>query len=216
MKSIFRKAKTMIKLIKGKRWGYFLDRIPLYKNIISITNLLPHPDKYKYIVIGGHGVGMTALKYYLDKLGAKPMEILSYEIVRAFIFYRNFDGLILDKIPINKNIHKIMQKCNKKVPLYQLIRCPIETIKSNVNIQIFHTLSKVNTQQDANNVLFKVIYDIPHLMFYFRSTRELVNHIQNHVNYITMQDINDNNIYTTLKNFANNFKYDYNNIGGGE
>ena len=213
-----RRLKTAIKLIKGKRWGYFKDKLPMYKKIISITNLFPHPNKYKYILLGGHGLGMTALKYYLDKLGASPKEILSYEIVRAFVFYENFDGLSLDKSPLNSDINSIMKKCNKKVPIYQIVRCPIEVIKSNINVQMFHALSKVNSKEDSNDMLFKLVNNIPHLMFYFKSMRNLVNHMAMNINYITMKDINDENIYSTLQKFANEIGYNYENIAnrGGQ
>lgn len=212
---LFRKIHSAIKLIRGKRWAVILDRLPIYKKISSITNLLPHPSNYKYILIGGHGVGMVALKHYLEKINASPCEILSYEIVRPFIFYRHFDGLVLDKYPINNDINKIISTCTKKVPLYQIVRCPIEIIKSNVNVNILHSISNINNQNDANKLLFEIINNISHLMFYFKSTRNLVNCITKEVNYITMQDINDENMNNTINKFAKKFNYPFENINNG-
>ena len=105
-----------------------------------------------------------------------------------------------------------MKKCNKKVPIYQIVRCPIEVIKSNINVQMFHALSKVNSKEDSNDMLFKLVNNIPHLMFYFKSMRNLVNHMVLNINYITMKDINDENIYSTLQKFANEIGYNYENI----
>lgn len=109
-----KKIKTAIKLIKGKRWGAFWDKMPFAKQIISFTNFLPHKNNYKYILIGGHGLGMTAVLHYFEKIGAKPLEIWSYEIVRPFVFYRKFDGMVLDKAPFNSQSARILKNCNKK------------------------------------------------------------------------------------------------------
>ncbi|WP_146744962.1 hypothetical protein [Helicobacter sp. 16-1353] len=210
-----KKCKTVINLIRGKRWGAFWDKLPFIKQILSSTNLLPHRSNYKYILIGGHGLGMTAFFYYLEKLGAKPLEIWSYEIVRPFVFYRKFDGMVLDKAPLNSQSAKILKTCTKKVPLYQLIRDPISTIKSNVNVTMFHSISRINNKNDANNMLVDVINNISHLMFYFASTRDLVNHIVCDVTYIKMKDIDDKNMPNTLKAFANRFDYNYSSLNGG-
>ncbi|PAF48843.1 hypothetical protein BKH41_04235 [Helicobacter sp. 12S02232-10] len=216
MNTICRKANSFLRIIKGRKWGFLWTKIPFLKKSLSLTNFFPHPQNYRYILIGGHGLGMTALIYYLEKIGAKPMEIWSHEVIRPFIFYRNFDGLVLDKTPLNKNAKNILGTLRKKVPLYQIIRDPISVIKSNVNVTMFQCISQINSQEDATNKLFQVINNNPHIMFYFASTRKLIDHIITDVSYIRMCDIDDKNMPVTLKNIANRFNYKTNGGGGAD
>lgn len=83
---------------------------------------------------------------------------------------------------------------------------------------MFHSISKINNKNDANKALMQVIDYIPHLMFYFASTRDLVNHIACDVTYLKMKDIDDNGMPNILKTFANRFNYKYSNVmwGGDE
>ena len=203
---IIRKIKSAYKLLKGGRIHAFFDRMPFAKQIISSTNLLPHPQKYDYILLGGHGLGLTAMFYYLKKIGAKPEEIWSYEIVRPFVFYRNFSGIVLDKAPLNNQSQKILKTCTKKVPVYQIVRDPISVIKSNINVTMFHSISKINSKKDAQDKLIEVIKGISHLMFYFGSQRKLIDHLKLDITYLTMKDIGENGMEATLKNFINRFK----------
>ncbi|PAF46699.1 hypothetical protein BKH46_06975 [Helicobacter sp. 12S02634-8] len=207
IKIIISKFQTLLKIIKSRRWGLLWDKITPLKKLLSLTNYLPHPQKYRYILIGGHGLGMTALLFYLNKMGAKATEIWTYEVIRPFIFYRKFDGLVLDKAPLNKDASKVLQTLKKKVPLYQIIRDPISVIKSNVNVTMFHTISSIHSQADAKRVLFEIITNIPHLMFYFASTRKLIDHITTDVTYLRMCDLDDMHMPTTLQNFAYSFGY---------
>ncbi|PAF45184.1 DUF2972 domain-containing protein [Helicobacter sp. 11S02596-1] len=213
MNIIFRKFNSFLKLIKGRRWGVIWTKIPLLKKSLSITNYFPHPQNYRYILIGGHGLGMTALIYYLDKIKAKPTEIWTHEVIRPFVFYRDFDGLVLDKAPLNPDAKNVLKTLKKKVPLYQMVRDPISIIKSNVNVTMFHSISQINSKTDATHLLRSLIENISHLMFCFASTRSLINHIATDVSYIRMDDINEKNLPSTLQDFAKRFGYEAN--GGG-
>lgn len=216
MKKILRKLKSFVILVKGRRWGEVWDRFPFAQKILNLTNYFPHPQNYRYILLGGHGLGMTALFYYLRQIGAKPDEIWWYELIRPFIFYRKFDGMVLDKVPLNTDAPKILQKLRKKVPAYQLIRDPISIIKSNVNATMFHSISAINSQEDANKNLIDTINQISHLMFYFTSIRKLVNHIVTDMTYLKMSDIDEKGMSTTLQKFAQKFAYNpYEQWGGG-
>lgn len=208
---IIRKIKSAFKLLKGGRIHAFFDRLPFAKQVISSCNLLPHPQNYDYILLGGHGLGMTAMFHYLKKIGARPEEIWSYEIVRPFIFYRNFSGMVLDKAPLNNQSHKILQTCTKKVPVYQIVRDPISVIKSNINVTMFHSISKINNKKDAQDKLIEIIKGISHLMFYFSSQRKLIDHLKLDITYLTMKDIGESGMPTTLNNFIKRFKLPYNN-----
>lgn len=207
---IIRKIKSAFKLLKGGRIHAFFDRLPFAKQVISSTNLLPHPQNYEYILLGGHGLGMTAMFHYLKKIGARPEEILSYEIVRPFIFYRNFSGMVLDKAPLNNQSQKILKTCTKKVPVYQIVRDPISIIKSNINVTMFHSISKINNKKDAQDKLIEIIKGISHLMFYFSSQRKLIDHLKLDITYLTMKDIGESGMPTTLNNFIKRFKLPYN------
>lgn len=217
MKKIFRKLKSFVILVKGRRWGVIWDRFPFVQKLLSLTNYFPHPQNYRYILLGGHGLGMTALFYYLKQIGAKPDEIWWYELIRPFIFYRKFDGMVLDKSPLNIDAPKILQKLKKKVPAYQLIRDPISIIKSNVNVTIFHLISSVNSQEDADKRLIEVIEQISHLMFHFASIRRLVHHIVTDITYLKMSDIDEKGMPITLQKIAQRFEYNsYEQWGGGQ
>lgn len=197
----------MIKVIKGGRWGYFYDRLPGAQKAFNLTNLFPHPSAYRYILLGGHGVGLTAVKYYLSKCQAKPMEILSYENFRPFVFWREFDGLVLDKSPLNDDASRILATCTKRVPVYQLVRDPMSIVKSNVNATMLHTISTIHSQKDANALAFAIIRDISHLMIAFASQRKLVEHITSDVSYLSMEDIDDTNMPSTMQKFCDRFGY---------
>lgn len=204
---LLQRAKNMIKVMKGGRWGYFYDRLPGAQKLFNLTNLLPHPSAYKYILLGGHGVGLTAVKYYLAKCQAKPMEVLSYENFRPFIFWREFDGLVLDKAPLNSGASKILATCTKRVPVYQILRDPISIVKSNVNATMLHTISTIHSQKDANELAFEIVKNISHLMIAFSSQRKLVEHITSDVSYLSMRDIDDSNMPSTMQNFCDRFGY---------
>lgn len=203
----FRKINSMLKIMRSRSWGLFWDKFPFAKKLISITNYVPHRDKYHYILLGGHGLGYVAVMFYLKKIEAKPLDILSYEIVRPFVFFRNFYGLTMDKAPLNDDAKAILQKCKKKVPLYQIIRDPISTIKSNINVQIFHAISSVNSKQDVQSMLLHVVKEIPHLIFYYTSMRNLVAHITSDVTYLRIRDIDDSGMHSTIATIANRFGY---------
>ena len=209
---IIRKIKSAFKLLKGGRIHAFFDRLPFAKQVISSTNLLPHPQNYEYILLGGHGLGMAAMIYYLKKIGAKPEEILSYEIVRPFIFYRNFSGMVLDKAPLNNQSQKILKICTKKVPVYQMVRDPISVIKSNINVTMFHCISKINNKKEAQDKLIEVIKNISHLMFYFGAQRKLIDHLKLDITYLTMQDVLESGMPTTLNNFVKRFNLNCDNV----
>lgn len=199
---IFRKFKSAARLLKGGNLGAFWDRMPLAKPLFSATNYLPHADGYKYILLGGHGLGMTALLYYLEKMGAKPLEIFSYEIVRPFVFFRAFDGLVMDKAPLNAQAAAILKTCRKKVPCYQLVRDPISSLKSNVNVQMFHGISQIRHAADAKKAALRITRDIGHLAFHFGSMRSLTRHIAEDITYIPMREIDEKNMPQTLRRFA--------------
>lgn len=204
---VLQRARNMIKVIKGGRWGYFYDRLPGAQKAFNLTNLFPHPSAYRYILLGGHGVGLTAVKYYLSKCQAKPMEILSYENFRPFVFWREFDGLVLDKSPLNDDASRILATCTKRVPVYQLVRDPMSIVKSNVNATMLHTISTIHSQKDANALAFAIIRDISHLMIAFSSQRKLVEHITSDVSYLSMEDIDDTNMPSTMQKFCDRFGY---------
>lgn len=204
---VLQRARNMIKVIKGGRWGYFYDRLPGAQKAFNLTNLFPHPSAYRYILLGGHGVGLTAVKYYLSKCHAKPMEVLSYENFRPFVFWREFDGLVLDKSPLNSDASKILATCTKRVPVYQLVRDPMSIVKSNVNATMLHTISTIHSQKDANALAFAIIRDISHLMIAFASQRKLVEHITSDVSYLSMEDIDDTNMPSTMQKFCDRFGY---------
>lgn len=204
---VLQRVRNMIKVIKGGRWGYFYDRFPGTQKLFSLTNLLPHKSRYKYILLGGHGVGLTAVKHYLSRCQAKPMEILSYENFRPFVFWREFDGLVLDKSPLNNDASKILATCTKRVPVYQLVRDPIGIVKSNVNATMLHIISTIHTQKDANALVFEIVKNISHLMISFSSQRKLVEHITSDVSYLSMEDIDDANMSSTMQKFCDRFGY---------
>lgn len=202
-------------MIIGRRWGLFWDKLPFANKLFTLTNFIPHPQNYKYIILGGHGLGLAAFKHYLDFIYAKPCEVFSYEIIRPFVFWRKFngfskhscDGLILDKFPINTYVPSVFKTLDKKVPLYQLIRDPISVIKSNINVTMFHAISLLHSQKDADRMLFEVIDNISHLMFYFTSQRLLVEHITSEVHYLRMRDIGEDGMPQTLESFVRKFGY---------
>ncbi|GAD18125.1 hypothetical protein [Helicobacter fennelliae] len=223
-----RKVKNMLKMIRGRRWGLLWDRMPFAKVIFTLTNFIPHPQSYKYIILGGHGVGLTAFLHYLESIHAKPCQVLTYEAVRPFIFWRKFngfskqssDGLVFDKAPLNAYAPSIFKSLKYKVPLYQIIRDPISIIKSNINVSMFHAISKINSQEDASNYLFLTIDHIEHLMFHFTSERALVSHIASEVHYLRMRDIDDSGMLHTMQSFASKFGYNLDSqssdvVGGG-
>lgn len=223
-----RKIKSMLKIVRSRRWGLLWDRLPFTKVIFTLTNFIPHPQSYKYIILGGHGVGLTAFLHYLESIHAKPCQVLTYEAVRPFIFWRKFhgfskkssDGLVFDKAPLNAYAPSIFRGLKHKVPLYQIIRDPISIIKSNINVSMFHAISKINSQEDANKYLFSMIDYIEHLMFHFTSERALVSHIASEVYYLRMRDIDDNGMLHTMQSFASKFGYSLDSqssdiIGGG-
>ena len=215
-------------MIRGRRWGLLWDRMPFAKVIFTLTNFIPHPQSYKYIILGGHGVGLTAFLHYLESIHAKPCQVLTYEAVRPFIFWRKFngfskqssDGLVFDKAPLNAYAPSIFKSLKYKVPLYQIIRDPISIIKSNINVSMFHAISKINSQEDASNYLFLTIDHIEHLMFHFTSERALVSHIASEVHYLRMSDIDDSGMLHTMQSFASKFGYNLDSqssdvVGGG-
>ncbi len=136
---------------------------------------------------------------------------------------------MLDKSPLNSDASKILATCTKRAPVYQLVRDPISIVKSNVNATMLHTISTIHSQKDANALAFAIIRDISHLMIAFSSQRKLVEHITSDVHlmiafssqrklvehitsdvsYLSMRDIDDSNMPSTMQNFCDRFGYTF-------
>lgn len=190
---LIRKAKTLYKLIIYKNWEVLLNRLPLLRFLLNFTNHLPHPNNYKAILLGGHGLGLNSLSYYLNRANIKTMPITN----NPFIFWSDLKCILLDDIN-TKTTNKILSKLNHKVIVYQIIRDPILTIKSVINVLIINHISVLSNKNDVYNLLLRTLKNDNFMIFHFSSLNALISHITLNKIYLTMNDLNSENFFTTL------------------
>ncbi|WP_158657710.1 hypothetical protein [Helicobacter sp. 'house sparrow 1'] len=175
--------------------------------LLTFVNCLLLRESYKYLLLGGHGMGLASTIFYLEKIGAKPKQIFWYEIIPPFYFYKSFDGLVFDKDVQNKVANRVISRLTLRVPCYQIIRDPISVIKSCVNASCFHRISVINTKDDMASLLIEILSKTPHLMFHFASMRNSVKHLILDVTYLTQDSIGQDNLQNTLNDFADRLGY---------
>ncbi|RAX51925.1 hypothetical protein CCY99_08210 [Helicobacter sp. 16-1353] len=197
MHLIARKIKTLSKLVIYKNWNVLLHKIPILRFALNATNYIPHPNKYKMILLGGHGLGVNSFVYYLNKINIKTSSITN----KPFIFWGDLQCILVDSIN-TKYTNKILSKLTYKVMVYQLVRCPISTIKSVINVLILNYISILNNKDDVYNLLLKTLENNHFMIFHFTSINKLISHITLQKQYITMNDINDDNFPTTLEKIS--------------
>ncbi|WP_158657709.1 hypothetical protein [Helicobacter sp. 'house sparrow 1'] len=163
--------------------------------------------KYQYFLLGGHGMGLASLSFYLEKIKAKPKWIFKGEVIPFFCFYNDFYGVVLDREIKNKVANYILRSLTLKVPFYQIIKDPISIIRSCVNVACFQHISMVHSKDDMKGLFFRVLLDIPHLMFHFASMRNSVKHLILDVTYLTQDSIGQDNLQNTLNDFADRLGY---------
>ncbi|MCE3037117.1 hypothetical protein LW135_04660 [Helicobacter sp. faydin-H20] len=191
----------------GRNWHKVLSDYAFTRRALSYTNLFPCKKSYRYILLGGHGMGMQAVMAYLDKMGAKPREIFAYEMLFPFVFFEDFDGIVIEKASDEKFYHRTLKTLKKKVPVYQIIRDPISIIKSCFNVDLLLQISNINMQEDREKLLIEAIKKFSHLMFYFTSLQNSIKHLATDITYLTQDSINQKNLQNTLNTFANRFNY---------
>ena len=203
---LVKKLKTAVAMLFGGHFGTLLSHFKISREVMGFFNLYPCKKTCRYIILGGHGMGLQSMCYYLDVIGADAREAFCYEFIEPFYFARRYDGLILDKIPKAKSAKNILASMPVKVPCYQIVRDPIGVIKSCLNASMFHRLESMHTKSDMQDLLLRLLRDIPHLMFYFASMRDLV---KNQISEITYwdQDKITTGLETTLKDFSLRFGY---------
>ncbi|MCE3038677.1 hypothetical protein [Helicobacter anatolicus] len=204
---MIRKIRSFFKLAFGGHWGSIFSKIPPAKFLITSTNLFAKKLSYRYILLGGHGMGMQSFRYYLEQIGATPREIYWYEMLAPFVLYKKDEGLLIDKDPKNEFAKKILSKQKISIPVYQIIRDPISIIKSCLNATIFHRISVLQDKKDVENVLIEILKNTPHLMFYFTSLQNSIKHLATDITYLTQDSINQKNLQNTLNDFANRLNY---------
>ncbi|MCE3040059.1 hypothetical protein [Helicobacter anatolicus] len=204
---MIRKIRSFFKLASGGHWGSIFSKILPAKFLITLTNFFAKKLSYRYILLGGHGMGMRSFRYYLEQIGATPREIYWYEMLAPFVFYRKDEGLLIDKDLKNEFAKKILSRQKISIPCYQIIRDPISIIKSCLNATIFHRISALQDKKDVENVLIEILKNTPHLMFYFTSLQNSIKHLATDITYLTQDSINQKNLQNTLNDFANRFNY---------
>ena len=199
----------------GGHWPTIISHFSLLREAITSLSIFSRKRRLKYILLGSHGLGLTSMKYYLERLGAKPAEVFCYEFIRPFYFSQDFEGMVLDKFPKSKMSAYVLASIRKKVPCYQIVRDPVSVMKSCLNATALHRLSIIQTQTDMEKLLEELLMNIPHLMFYFASIRDLVKNQISEFSYLSQEDITKK-LPQTLNQICDRLKYLKQDIGGGE
>ncbi len=204
---MFQKIRSLIQLIQGGHWASIFSKYAWIAQLITSLNYFPIRKKYRYILIGGHGSGLLSMTYYLEMMQAKPQWIYAHEMMQPFLFFRDFDGMILDKAIKGQTINKILATLQIKVPCYQLLRDPISMIKSCVNASLFHRIDAIHTNEQMQDLLIEILEKTAHLIFYFTSSRKPIEHLIASMTYWTQECINQDQLHQTLLDFAKTLGY---------
>lgn len=114
----------------------------LGKKISLFTNTLK-PQRYRYIMLASHGVGRNAFWYFLHLCKAYPMNKFDITCISRICFfsYRKIYGIVIDRnISHLPDAMKFIQKLNKKVPVFCLVRDPISIIRGGVNMRLANNI----------------------------------------------------------------------------
>ncbi|WP_104697207.1 MULTISPECIES: hypothetical protein [unclassified Helicobacter] len=200
-------VKQILRKKFGRNWFKVLSDNASLQYLISYTNLMPFKKRYAYILLGGHGLGLQAFMSYLDMMGAKPREIFAYDLIYPFVFHENFDGIVIEKTLNNSFVRQVLSTLKFRVPVYQIVRDPISVVKSCYNVELLHSFSTTQMQENREKILIHVIRDLSYLMFCFTSMQKSVQHITSDITYLTQDSIGQDNLQNTLNDFADRFGY---------
>ena len=151
---LLRKIKTSIITLPRRIFFYYnpyLNKYWLYNVFVSTywTRFLKIKQNYSYINASSHGVGYTAWLDMLKKCNLNPMELKETCYKKDFIFLYKKEskryegkvfGITIDSAyedPLRKNV---LKRFNKKVPIFVLVRDPINLLKSHTSEAYFDVL----------------------------------------------------------------------------
>lgn len=213
---IFKRMESAAKMLAGGHFSTFISQFEAARESMVVFNLYPRKKTCRYIVLGGHGMGLNAVEYYLRVMEANAASVFGAEFIRPFYFTKGYDGIVLDKLPKAKSARRILSSIDSRVPCYQIVRDPISMIKSCLNASIFHRLNTMHTHQDIEELLMRLLKDISHLIFHFASMKDLVKNQISDFTYWDQKAITSD-LESTLNSFSDRFGYKrLNTVGGGD
>ena len=125
-----KKINTLITCFQYGEYDKIVSGI-IGKKISMISNTIK-PQRYRYVMLASHGVGRNALWHFLYQCKAYPMR--KFDIVcidrTCFFSWRKIYGIVVDRdLSHLPNSKKFINKLQKKVPVFCLVRDPISIIR---------------------------------------------------------------------------------------
>lgn len=203
---IKKKVNTLSKCIRYQEYDKIISGL-IGKKLSMISNTLK-PQRFKYAMLASHGVGRNALWHFLRETQAYPMRKFDLACIErtCFISWRRVYGIVADRdISCTPYGLSFINKINKKIPIFCLVRDPISIIRGGANNTILNNLinnggGRITIKQIIEEYI-NAYNNMPH-HFLFTTLPKQFEHITKELFYIDMNELNKNKIENTMKNIC--------------
>ena len=200
--NIIKKKFNVLKMCFEYGWYDKIAAGFLGKRISLFTNTLK-PQRYRYIMLASHGTGRNAFWHFMYAAKAYPMrkfDIASIDRI-CFFSWRRIYGIVCDRdLSSYQCAMKFINKLNKKVPVFCLVRDPISIIRGGINMTLANNIMGGGISVSISEVLDSYLESynqLPH-HFIFTTSPKQFEHITKELIYIDTNDLSSQNAYNTI------------------